>query len=90
MSGDGRQRLPEWAYTVERLGGWVVVCFIVYWLTTRWELRMDQLADALTHSMEATISNSRALASSILEAIRDTNDSHQQSIKELVLALKQK
>lgn len=34
----------EW---VERLGGWAVVCFIVYWLTMRWEKRMEALTQAI-------------------------------------------
>lgn len=38
---------------VERMGGWGVVVLVVYWLTTRWEKRMDAQAEKLTSLAEA-------------------------------------
>lgn len=32
---------------VERMGGWAVVCFIVWWLTGRWERRMEVQANRI-------------------------------------------
>ena len=32
---------------VERLGGWAVVVWIVWWLTRRWEARMGDIVSAL-------------------------------------------
>lgn len=38
---------------VERMGGWAVVCFIVYWLTGRWEKRMTNQSEHIRSLTEA-------------------------------------
>lgn len=55
---------------VERLGGWAVVVWIVWWLTKRWEAKMADIVEALASAQEATAS---VLASQnlILHEIRE-------------------
>ena len=53
---------------IERLGGWAVVVFIVYWLTTKWENVMTEQIAELKH-LTITISDSNRLMITNQEAI---------------------
>lgn len=44
MATEGADSVLEW---VERLGGWAVVVWIVWWLTKRWETQMGDMIKAV-------------------------------------------
>ena len=44
---------------VERLGGWAVVVWIVWWLTRRWEKVMSRHDDKLTELIDTLRGDSR-------------------------------
>lgn len=37
---------------IERLGGWAVVVWIVWWLTRRWEIHMGEMVKSLNKHRE--------------------------------------
>ena len=43
----------NWVESVERLGGWAVVVWIVWWLTSRLEKKMERVCDAITDMTKA-------------------------------------
>ncbi len=37
----------NWVEATERLGGWAVVVWIVWWLTKRWEHQMTEMCNSI-------------------------------------------
>lgn len=65
-NGSGSYR-PDWKNPlvwVKDLGGWAVVCFIVYWLTTKWEeIMKDQITELKLLSMSINSSQTAIITS---------------------------
>lgn len=45
----------SWVVAVERLGGWAVVVFIVWWMLKRWERVMDNHTKAIIGLSETNV-----------------------------------
>lgn len=70
---------PDWYSLLKDFGGWAVVCYVVWWLTKRWELSQREMLaqnreEAKEHSESHNdilreLSESKRLSTAALEAI---------------------
>jgi hypothetical protein len=74
----------EW---VERLGGWAVVVFIVWWLTTRWETVMNaQLVEL--KMLTSTIQSSQSTILLSIDTAMQKSTTERAKILEEILRLR--
>lgn len=67
--------------TVERLGGWGVVVWIVWWLTKRWEVRMGEQCSAIKALAESLAIHERAEAGYRERLFEKQEQIHQELVK---------
>lgn len=81
--------IPSWSW-VKDLGGWGVVCFMIWWLTQRAERTLSDHTSALrdqTHAISditLSVKNHQREANDLLNRLIDQNQEH----KHLLMAIR--